>query len=70
MYGSSTMKIKDFSSSNQVAGEGLILWSLHNATSTVVTIELMGYHILNADGCLLSPQILMQALGGHALFTN
>jgi hypothetical protein len=37
-YASSKMKIKDLSSSNQVAGEGLIRWSLHDATGTVVTI--------------------------------
>ena len=70
MYGSTTMKIKDISSSNQVAVEGLIHWSRHDATGTVVTIELMGYHIPKADVCLLSPQVLIWTFGGHALLTN
>jgi hypothetical protein len=64
------MKIKDLSSSNQVAGEGLIHWSLHDANSTVVTIELMGYHIPNTDVRLLSPQVLIRTLGGHAFLNN
>jgi hypothetical protein len=64
------MKIKDLSSSNPVAGEGLIRWSLHNATGTVVTIELTGCHIPNADVRLLSPQVLIRTLGGNALLTN
>jgi hypothetical protein len=69
-YASSKMKIKDLSSSNQVAGEWLIRWSLHDANGTVVTIELMGYHIPNTDVCLLSPQVLIRTLGGHALLNN
>jgi hypothetical protein len=66
-YASSKMNIKDLSSSNRVAGEGLIRWSLQDANGTVVTIELMGYHIPNTDVCLLSPQVLIWTLGGHAL---
>jgi hypothetical protein len=54
-YASSKMKIKDLSSSNQVAWEGLICWSLQDANGTVVTIELMGYHIPNTGVHLLSP---------------
>jgi hypothetical protein len=69
-YASSKMKIKDLYSSNQIAGEGLIHWSLHNANGTVVTIELMGYHIPNTDICFLSPQVLIPTLGGHAFLNN
>jgi hypothetical protein len=69
-YASSKMKIKDLSSSNQVAGEGLIHWSLHNTYGTVVTIELTGYHISNTDVHLISPQVLIPTLGGHALLNN
>jgi hypothetical protein len=64
------MKIKDLSSSNQVAGEGFFRWSLHDANGTVVIIKLMGYHIPNTDVCLLSPQVLIWTLGGHALLDN
>jgi hypothetical protein len=69
-YASSKMKIKDLSSSNRVAGEGLIRWSLHYANGNVVTIELMGYHIPNTDVRLLSPQVLIWTLAGHALLNN
>ncbi len=69
-YASSKMKIKVLLSSNRVAGEGLIRWSLHNANSIVLTIELMGYHIPTSDVRLLSPQVLIQTLGGHALLNN
>jgi hypothetical protein len=61
---------KDLSYSNQVAGEGIICWSLHNAKRTVVPIELLGYNIPNTDVLLLSPQVLIQTLGGHALLNN
>ncbi len=69
-YASSKMKIKDLSFSNWVAGEGLIHWSLHDANSTVVTIEIMGYHISNTDVRLLSLQVLIRTLDGHALLNN
>ena len=64
------MKIKDLSSSNQVAGEGLIRWSLQDINGAVVTLELMGYHIPNADIRLLSPQVLIRTSGGHALLNH
>jgi hypothetical protein len=69
-YGDSAMKIKDLSSSNQVVGEGLIRWSLCDATGAVVDIELMGYHIPTADVRLLSPQVLLWSFGGHALLNS
>jgi hypothetical protein len=63
------MKIKDLSLSNQVAGEGIINWSLQDENGDSVQIELKGYHIPNAEGCLLSPQVLLKMIGGHALQT-
>ena len=69
-YVASTIKIKDLSSSNRVAGEGLISWSLQDINGAVVTLELMGYHIPNADIYLLSPQVLIQTSCGYALLNH
>ncbi len=63
------MKIRDLSSSNQVAGEGIISWSLQDDNVDSVQIELKGYHIPNAAVCLLSPQVLLKMISGHALQT-
>jgi hypothetical protein len=38
VYGASTMKIKDLSSSNNVAGEGIISWNLQNIHGSVVKV--------------------------------
>jgi hypothetical protein len=69
-YASSKIKLKNLTSSIQVAGEGLIRWSLHDANGIVVTIELMGYHIPTTDVHLLSTQVLIWTLGDHALLNN
>jgi hypothetical protein len=50
-YSKSKMKIKDLSSSNHVAGEGIICWS--------------GYHMPKADVRLLSPHVLITTIGGQ-----
>jgi hypothetical protein len=63
------MKIRDLSSLNQVANEGIISWSLQDDNGDSVQIELKGYHIPNAEVCLLSPQVLLITIGGHALQT-
>jgi hypothetical protein len=68
-YKDSKMKIKDLSLLNQVAGEGIISWSLQDENSDSVQIELKGYHIPDAEVCLLSPQVLLKTIGGHALQT-
>jgi hypothetical protein len=68
-YQDSKMKIRDLSSLNQVAGEGIISWSLQDDNGDSVHIELKGYHIPNAEVCLLSPQVLLKMIGGHALQT-
>jgi hypothetical protein len=68
-YNKSNMKIKDLLSSNQVAGEGILCWSIQDTHGASVVIELMGYHIPNAEVCLLSPQILLNTIGGKAIQT-
>jgi len=54
-YVSSSMKIKDLSSTNKVAGEGMIKWDLQDANGYTVTVEAYGYHIPAAKVRLLSP---------------
>jgi hypothetical protein len=61
------MKIKGLSSSNEVAGEGILRWSLQYANGNTTYIELLGYHIINAKVHLLSPKVLLKTIGGHAL---
>jgi hypothetical protein len=63
------MKIKDLSSLNQVAGEGKLRWSIQDTHGTSIVIELMGYYIPNAELCLLSPQVLLNTIGGKAIQT-
>ena len=53
------------SSSNKVKGEGIIRWLLENKRGNQVPIELPGYHIPNADVRLLSPQVLLNTIGGQ-----
>jgi hypothetical protein len=68
-YQDSKIKIRDLSSLNQVAGEGIISWTFQDDNGDSVQIELKGYHIPNAEVCLLSPQVLLKMIGGHALQT-
>jgi hypothetical protein len=68
-YKDSKMKIKDLSSSNKVAGEGILRWKLQDVNGDSVHVELLGYHIPNAEVCLLSPQVLLQTICGHTLQT-
>ncbi len=68
-YKNNKMKIKDLSSLNQVAGEEIISWSLQDVNGKLVQLELIGYHIPNAEVPLLSPQKLIKAIGSHALQT-
>jgi hypothetical protein len=63
------MKIKDLSSSNQVAGEGILSWSIQDTHGASVIKELMGYHIPNAEVHLLSPQFLLNTISGKAIQT-
>jgi hypothetical protein len=65
-YNKNNMKIKDLSSSHQVAGEGILRWLIQDTHGTSVVTELMGYHIPNAEVRLLSPQVLLNTIGGKA----
>ncbi len=58
-YNKSKMKIKEISSSNHFAVEGIIRWSMHDALGTPIQIELLGYHLPKADVQLLSSQVLL-----------
>jgi hypothetical protein len=69
-YQPSTMKIKDLSSSNTVAGEGLIEWHVLDTVGNSVTLALPGYHIPTAEVRLLSPQIMLHQLGGYCHQTS
>jgi hypothetical protein len=66
-YNNSNMKIKDLSSSNTVAGEGIVHWNLEDSLGNPVEIEVLGYHIPTAEVRLLSPQVLLKTIGGQAL---
>jgi hypothetical protein len=61
MYSASKMKIKGLSSSNQVADEGILRWSIQDADGNTTYIELLGYHIPNVEFHLLSPQVLLMS---------
>ena len=63
------MKIKDLSSSNKVAGEGILRWKLQDVNGDSAHVELLRYHIPNAEVRLLSPQVLLQTIVGHTLQT-
>ena len=65
-YKDSQMKIRNLLSSNNVAGEGIIRWSMQDEQGEQVSIELLGYHIPTADVRLLSPQVLLKTIGGYS----
>jgi hypothetical protein len=69
-YNKCKMKIKDQSSSNHVAGKGIVCWSVKDANDSPIQVELMGYHMPKADVRLLSPQVLIKTVGGQSLQTN
>ncbi len=56
------MKIKDLSSSNIVAGEGLLQWNIADVAGRTITLELPGYHVPGAEVRLLGPQVLISIL--------
>jgi hypothetical protein len=70
MYKTSDIKIKDLSSSNKVAGEGLLRWKVEDCAGRVVNLDLLGYHIPGAEVCLLSHQVLLLVFGGHTTQTT
>ncbi len=64
------MRIKDLSSSNTVAGEGLVSWHVVDIDGKQVTITLPGFHIPTAEVRLLSPQLLLSQSGGYSHQTS
>ena len=67
---SSEMKIKDLSSSNTVAGEGLLCWNVVDIDGNHTELILPGYHIPTAEVRLLSPQLLLTQHGGYVHQTS
>lgn len=59
-YKQSTVNITDLSSTNKVAGEGLIKWDVLDVTGKSHTILIKGFHVPRASVRLLSPQCLLQ----------
>ncbi len=58
-YQSSSMKIKDLSSTNRVKGEGILQWKVEDSKGIIVALDLQGYHVKSAKVRLLSPQVLL-----------
>jgi hypothetical protein len=56
----SKVNITDLSSTNQVAGEGLIEWKVLDTVGRCHTIHIKGYYVPKASVRLLSPQCLLQ----------
>jgi hypothetical protein len=69
-YNKSKMKIKDLSSSNHVAGEGMAGWYMKDVNDSPIQVKLMGYHMPKAEVRLLSHQVLIKTVGGQSLQTN
>ena len=63
-YSKSDMKIKDLTTINRVAGEGLIRWTIENELGETTHVEVPGYHMKSATVRLLSPQVIFHHLGG------
>jgi hypothetical protein len=69
-YKPSTMKIKDLSSLNHVKGKGIVKWLFRDTDGNPVDIEILGCHMPMAEVRLLSPQVLLQTIGGHSIQTT
>ncbi len=69
-YGASAMTIKDLSSSNNDAGEGIISWNLEDIHGSIVKVEVNGYHMPHSDVRFLSPQVLLSTIGGSSIQTR
>lgn len=63
-YGDSTVKVKDLSGTNHVAGEGMIKWLVKDRFGREVSLELKAYHMPTASVRLLSPQALFKSVQG------
>jgi hypothetical protein len=58
-YESSSMKVKDLSSTNRVKDEGILWWKVEDSNENIVALDLQGYHFESAEVRLLSPQVLL-----------
>lgn len=63
-YRPSTKTVKDLSSSNKVAGEGIIEWKLRDVHGHIVTVRVPGCHIEGISVRLLSPRVLLRSFNG------
>lgn len=63
-YNKSSVRIKDLSGCNKVAGEGMISWKVLDKFGREYEIQLKGYHMPRAAVRLLSPQCVTQAFKG------
>ncbi len=61
---------RSLSASNNVTGKGIIRWKLKDTSNSSVTVEVKGYHMPHASVRLLSPQVLLQTIGGQSLQTT
>lgn len=68
-YAPSTVKIKDLSGSNSVAGCGLVKWTVLDQYGRPHNIEILAYHVPKASVRLISPQCVYQTkgLGGNGI---
>ena len=68
-YEKCDVTIKDISSSHTVAGKGMLQWKVVDSNGNIVVLDVIGYHIPGIEVRLLSPQSLLQLVGGHHLAT-
>ncbi|KAL7478027.1 hypothetical protein ACHAW6_003813, partial [Cyclotella cf. meneghiniana] len=64
-YHPSSVRIKDLSGLNSVAGQGMVQWLVRDVNGRECKLLLPGYHVPQASVRLLSPQSLFRAVGGE-----
>lgn len=69
-YLSSKAKTCDLSQSNVVQGEGMMQLPVVTIDGEVTHIEVLGYHIPQAEVQILCPQVLLSAYGGNMDLTK
>eukprot|EP00804_Cyclotella_cryptica_P001177 CCRYP_016994-RA/>CCRYP_016994-RA protein AED:0.39 eAED:0.19 QI:0/0/0/1/0.5/0.33/3/0/796 len=62
-YHPSTVRIKDLSGLNSVAGQGMVQWLVRDINGHECKLLLPGYHVPQVSVQLLSPQSLFRAVG-------
>lgn len=68
-YKESNRSVRDLSKKNRVTGEGMIRWSVLDENGKSTFVEVPGFHIPEAEVCLLSPQVLLHHYGGNLVQT-